>query len=128
MKITDAMKTSLIRKGNELFNTGQIDEAYRCYLTVSYFTGIERVADYYNFDKKEYLRAYRLYRMLTKENSNLGGNVRVKAKIDDITTKHFLKAIRKWMSEDVATNNDKPKRTYHSVKNTSSSKDKFHSH
>lgn len=127
MEITNAMKTSLIRKGNELFNIGKIDEAYRCYLTVSYFTGIERVADYYNYDKKEYLRAYRLYRMLTKEGSNLGGNVRVKGKIEDIT-KHFIQAIRKWMSEDVVSNNDKPKRTYYSIESSSNGKDKFHSH
>lgn len=52
MEINDSTRSALIRKGNELFNQKDIDGAYRCYITASYFGGIEKIADYYNFDKK----------------------------------------------------------------------------
>ena len=44
MSINDKTKSALIRKGNELFNERKIEEAYRCYLTASYFGGIENLS------------------------------------------------------------------------------------
>ena len=85
MEIKDSTRSALIRKGNELFNQKDIDGAYRCYLTASYFGGIEKIADYYNF--------------ILKEDSNLGGNVRAKQKLDKLS-ESVVKVLRKWLKED----------------------------
>lgn len=99
MEINDSVRTSLVRKGNELFNLNDIEGAYRCYITASYYGGIERVADYYFFNKKDLIKAYRLYKLIAKEDSNLGGNERAKKKIENIC-ESFAKGIRKWLNED----------------------------
>ena len=83
MEIKDSTRSALVRKGNELFNQKDIEGAYRCYLTASYYGGIEKVADYYNFEKKNIIKAMQLYKFIMKEDSNLGGNVRAKQKYAD---------------------------------------------
>lgn len=104
MEINDSTKSALIRKGNELFNQRDIDGAYRCYITASYFAGIEKIADYYNFEKKNSIKAMQLYKFILKEDSNLGGNVRAKKKLD-ILSQSVVKILRKWMKEDENYNN-----------------------
>lgn len=104
MEINDSTKSALIRKGNELFNQRDIDGAYRCYITASYFAGIEKIADYYNFEKKNSIKAMQLYKFILKEDSNLGGNVRAKKKLD-ILSRSVVKILRKWMKEDENYNN-----------------------
>ena len=99
MEIKDSTRSALIRKGNELFNQKDIEGAYRCYLTASYFGGIEKVADYYNFEKKNVIKAMQLYRLIIKEDSNLGGNVRAKQKLDKLS-ESIVKVLRKWLKED----------------------------
>ncbi|MEI0607177.1 hypothetical protein R4K48_09480 [Brachyspira pulli] len=99
MEIKDSTRSALVRKGNELFNQKDIEGAYRCYLTASYFGGIEKVADYYNFEKKNVIKAMQLYRLIIKEDSNLGGNVRAKQKLDKLS-ESIVKVLRKWLKED----------------------------
>lgn len=99
MSIDDKTKTALIRKGNELFNKKNIEEAYRCYLTASYFGGIEKIADYYNFEVKNFIRAMQLYKFILKEDSNLGGNIRAKQKLDTLS-QSVAKVLQKWLNDD----------------------------
>lgn len=103
MEIKDSTRSALIRKGNELFNQKDIDGAYRCYLTASYFGGIEKIADYYNFEKKNIIKAMQLYKFILKEDSNLGGNVRAKQKLDKLS-ESVVKVLRKWLKEDETFN------------------------
>jgi len=53
-------KTALNRKGNELFNTGNLDKAKRIFLTTGYTDGIIRLGDYY-YNNKQVLEAFRMY-------------------------------------------------------------------
>ncbi len=53
-------KAALIRKGNQLFNSGDSDTAKRIFLTVGYTDGIIRCGDYH-YSKGDYWEAYRLY-------------------------------------------------------------------
>lgn len=106
MEIKDSTRSALVRKGNELFNQKDIEGAYRCYLTASYFGGIEKVADYYNFENKNVIKAMQLYRLIIKEDSNLGGNVRAKQKLDKLS-ESIVKVLRKWLKEDETFNQNK---------------------
>lgn len=45
--IDGATRAALIRKGNELFNRGDIQTARRIFLTVHYVDGIIRLGDHY---------------------------------------------------------------------------------
>ncbi|CRF33047.1 hypothetical protein BRSU_1190 [Brachyspira suanatina] len=105
MEIKDSTRSALVRKGNELFNQKDIEGAYRCYLTASYYGGIEKVADYYNFEKKNIIKAMQLYKFIMKEDSNLGGNVRAKQKLDKLA-ESVVKVLRKWLKEDETFNKD----------------------
>lgn len=116
MEINDSTKSALIRKGNELFNQRDIDGAYRCYITASYFAGIEKIADYYNFEKKNPLKAMQLYKFILKEDSNLGGNIRAKKKLD-ILSQSVVKILRKWLKEDETYNNLKENAKINTVDN-----------
>lgn len=55
-------RTILIRKGNELFNAGNIEQAKRIFVTAHYTDGIIRIGDYHmkHSDPLEALRMYRL--------------------------------------------------------------------
>lgn len=103
MEIKDSTRSALVRKGNELFNQKDIEGAYRCYITASYYGGIEKVADYYNFEKKNIIKAMQLYKFIMKEDSNLGGNVRAKQKLDKLS-ESVVKVLRKWLKEDETFN------------------------
>ena len=68
IKVTDApvggptseQKAILNRKGNVLFNQGEIDSARRLFITTGYSDGLSRVGDYYAQQNKE-LQALKLY-------------------------------------------------------------------
>ena len=104
MNKNDSTRSALVRKGNELFNQNDIEGAYRCYLTASYYGGIEKVADYYNFEKKNFIKAMQLYKFIMKEDSNLGGNIRAKQKLDKLS-ESVVKVLRKWLNKDKIFNN-----------------------
>lgn len=117
MSIDDKTKSALIRKGNELFNERKIEEAYRCYLTASYFGGIEKIADYYNFESKNFIKAIQLYKFILKEDSNLGGNIRAKQKLDTLS-QSVAKVLQKWLNDDETFNNSKTNKLSLDSKNT----------
>jgi len=58
--VSREQRTALIRKGNELFNRGKVDEAKRIFLTVGYSDGLIRLGDYYT-EKNDSLEAFRMY-------------------------------------------------------------------
>ena len=117
MSINDKTKSALIRKGNELFNERKIEEAYRCYLTASYFGGIEKIADYYNFENKNFIKAMQLYKFILKEDSNLGGNIRAKQKLDTLS-QSVAKVLQKWLNDDETFTNSKTNKLSLDSKNT----------
>jgi hypothetical protein len=45
--IDDAQKAALNRKGNMLYNAGNIEAARRIFLTTGYSDGLSRIGDYY---------------------------------------------------------------------------------
>jgi hypothetical protein len=55
-------KAALNRKGNQLFNSGKIEEAKRVFMTTGYSDGLARVGDYYRTNNR-LLEALRMYWM-----------------------------------------------------------------
>lgn len=53
-------KAALNRKGNLLYNSGEIEKARRIFITTGYSDGISRVGDYYKSQNKM-LDALRMY-------------------------------------------------------------------
>jgi tetratricopeptide (TPR) repeat protein len=60
LPITSVQKVALNRKGNILFNEGNIEEAKRIFLTTGYSDGLSRIGDYYKSQGKV-LDALRMY-------------------------------------------------------------------
>ncbi len=58
--LTREQKAQLNRRGNVLFNEGNIDAAKRIFLTTGYSDGLSRVGDY-ALDNRDYLQAWKLY-------------------------------------------------------------------
>lgn len=58
--LSSQQRTVLIRKGNELFNAGRINEAKRIFLTARYTDGIIRLGDHY-MRQNQPLEAFRMY-------------------------------------------------------------------
>ena len=59
-EISSEQRTALVRKGNEFFNAGNIEQAKRIFLTTRYTDGIIRVGDHYMKQAKP-LEAFRMY-------------------------------------------------------------------
>jgi hypothetical protein len=58
--VEGAQKAALNRKGNMLFNAGDIEGARRIFLTTGYSDGLSRVGDYYKSQNRP-LEALRMY-------------------------------------------------------------------
>ena len=58
--IEGSQKAALNRKGNVLFNSGDIEGARRIFLTTGYSDGLVRIGDHY-FSKGKTLDALRMY-------------------------------------------------------------------
>jgi|SRR5574344_918756 hypothetical protein len=58
--LSSEQKVLLNRKGNVLFNQGDIEGAKRIFVTTGYSDGLTRVGDNY-FEKKEELNALKMY-------------------------------------------------------------------
>lgn len=58
--LSSSQRVALVRKGNELFNAGRIEEAKKIFITTRYGDGLTRIGDYY-WEKKEPLEALRMY-------------------------------------------------------------------
>lgn len=64
--LSSEQKVILNRKGNVLFNEGNIEGARRIFITTGYSDGLTRVADKYASEKKE-LKALKLYLLAHNE-------------------------------------------------------------
>jgi hypothetical protein len=53
-------KIALIRKGNEMFNSGKYDIARRIFMTTGYSDGLIRMGDYY-MKNKNHVEALKMY-------------------------------------------------------------------
>lgn len=58
--LSKEQRVALIRKGNELFNGKQYEQAKRIFMTAGYTDGITRIGDYY-YKKNDVLEALRMY-------------------------------------------------------------------
>ena len=83
----DKQRILLIRKGNEAFNSGNIDLAAKLFKSTEYQDGLIRIGDYYYYDKRQPLIAYGYYR---------------KAKHEPMLNKlseSFIFALKYWLAE-----------------------------
>jgi len=78
----------LIRKGNELFNSGQIEKAARIFVATAYKDGLIRVGDYYYFDMKNPLKALHYYM-----------EAQYKKRIRELAERMAV-VVKRWMTED----------------------------
>jgi len=60
-------RVELIRRGNELFNNGEISKAAALFVQTGYRDGLTRVADYLFYDKRQPLVALKYYRMVNRQ-------------------------------------------------------------
>ena len=60
--VTPSQRSALIRKGNELFNSGKYEIARKIFITTSYSDGLIRMGDYYR-KKGNSLEALKMYRI-----------------------------------------------------------------
>ena len=58
--VESSQKAALNRKGNQLFNAGDIEGARRVFMTTGYSDGLSRVGDYYK-SKDRHLEALKMY-------------------------------------------------------------------
>ncbi len=56
-------RAALIRKGNEFFNTGKLLQAEEIFVATNYKDGLIRIGDYFYYDKKLPLYAYKYYKL-----------------------------------------------------------------
>lgn len=84
--LTQQQRTALIRKGNEVFNRGDIALAERIYRTTRYGAGLSRVGDWYMKQCRplEALGAYR------------SGRCRLKA---DTLVERIARVVSDWLKE-----------------------------
>lgn len=60
-------RVELIRKGNMLFNNGEIEKATVIFIKTKYKDGLTRVADYYFYEKKRPLEALKYYKAVNRK-------------------------------------------------------------
>jgi len=80
-------KVKLLRKGNQLFNEGDIKTAERIFITIGYTDGLIRVGDYY-YSKNDPLEALRMYKAAPAPD-----------KVEMIVTR-MAQVVRKWLNEE----------------------------
>ncbi len=96
MSLDKKERAALIRKGNELFNKGEIDKALKVFLQTDYKDGLARVGDFYYFDKKMPLMAFKFYKL-----ANMHG------KVNEIFERMIF-ALSQWIGEDKLKEEKRP--------------------
>lgn len=81
-------RVALIRRGNELFNQGDIKNALKVFLATEYQDGIVRVADHLYYEEHDQIGAMKLYR-----------RAGYRQRIEDFAEKAAF-TIRMWLDED----------------------------
>ncbi|MCU0821187.1 MAG: hypothetical protein MUC95_01780 [Spirochaetes bacterium] len=104
-KIDNKERVALIRKGNELFNNGEIDKAIKIFIQTDYKDGLARAGDYYFYDKKAPLMAFKYYKMANMHD-----------RVNEIF-KRMIFALGRWIGEDkVKDLPEPPKKEFIQVK------------
>lgn len=85
-EISPKDRVVLIRKGNEFYNSGRMDDARKVFITIKYTDGLIRLGDYY-YKNNDFIEAMQMY-MISKD----------KVKISMIADE-FAQNIRKWIKE-----------------------------
>jgi hypothetical protein len=85
--LTEAQRVALIRKGNEVFNRGDVALAEKIYRTTRYTAGLARIGDWYVRQNRplEALAAYR------------EGRCRGKA---DVLVERMARVVSGWLKEE----------------------------
>jgi hypothetical protein len=86
--LTPKERIILIRKGNELFNSGEIESAAKIFTATAYKDGLIRIGDYYYFEKKNPLRALHFYI-----------EAKYEKRIHELTER-IVMILKKWLNED----------------------------
>jgi len=60
-------RVEMIRRGNELFNKGEIAKAAALFVKTGYRDGLTRIADHLFYDKRQPLYALKYYRMVNRQ-------------------------------------------------------------
>jgi hypothetical protein len=95
--LSSQQRTTLIRKGNELYNQGKLVEAQRIFLTAGYSDGLIRLGEHYQKRKKP-LEAFRMF-------WQAGDSARTEPMIEKMAG-----VIRHWLNEsDGGSEQDKSK-------------------
>ncbi|OQY35569.1 MAG: hypothetical protein B6241_00795 [Spirochaetaceae bacterium 4572_59] len=87
VSLTPERKVKLLRKGNKLFNEGDIETAERIFVTIGYRDGMIRVGDYY-YNQNLHLEALRMYKTAPSPE-----------KIDFLISK-MAQVVRSWLSDN----------------------------
>jgi hypothetical protein len=61
-EVSSETKVALIRKGNELFTKGDLEQAKKIFVATGYSDGMIRLGDRYA-TQKDYLSAFQMYKM-----------------------------------------------------------------
>jgi hypothetical protein len=80
-------RIALIRKGNEFFNKGDIDNAIKIFIKTDYRDGLVRTGDYYYYDKRQPIMAFKFYK-------KAGAN----DKVNEIFER-MISALGKWIGD-----------------------------
>ncbi len=83
-------RLGLIRRGNELFNNGDIKNALKIFLATEYQDGIVRVADHLYYEEKNQLSAIKLYKKAGYQR-----------RVEEFAEKAAM-TIKLWLDEDKA--------------------------
>ncbi len=81
-------RIALIRKGNECFNNGEIDYAIKIFIKTDYKDGLVRIGDYFFYEKRQPLMAFRFYK-----------KANMTAKVSEIYER-IIYALGQWIRED----------------------------
>ena len=91
--LSGAQKSALIRKGNELFNAGRIDQAKRIFLTTGYADGLVRLGDYY-YKRQDLFEAIRMYWIAPAPEKK------------EMIVERMATTVQQWLKEDGVSQNE----------------------
>jgi hypothetical protein len=81
--IDGSQKAALNRKGNTLYNAGNIEAARRIFLTTGYSDGLSRIGDYYQ-SQGRYMDALRMYWIAPDRTKSEPVIMRISALLQDL--------------------------------------------